>query len=328
MNINPALTGNINEKWRVISNYRSQWNGPANPYTTGTISIDNKIFQNLPENFVDENTRIGIGSMMMYDQVVGGALKSNYASFNISGNIRLASRGGYEYTTGRRIRHSSKLNNEGGADQRIGVGIGIIYGNKQFDMSKLDFEEQFTGTGFNTNLPTGEAALAQMKPYMSVSAGIIYSIVSEVSNLDVGVSAFHFNKPKQTFLQDDKQYLPTRYVAHANFETYLSDQLILNSNGVYQYQSGASYFSVGGALGYLFEQNERTVIVNAGLWYWSKNAIIPYIGFGYGNFQLGVSYDMTISKLNEAARRPNTYELSLIFRGEGKRNGVIPAPWK
>ncbi len=328
LNINPALTGNINEKWRIISNYRSQWSGATNPYTTGTVSIDNKIFQNVPGNFVDENTRVAIGGMMMYDKVAGGALKSNYASFNVTGNIRLASRGGLEYTTGKRIRHSSHLNSEGTADHRLGVGLGIIYGNKRFDVNNLSFEEQFTGTGFNTNLPTGEAALSQMKPYMSVSAGLIYSIVSDISNLDIGVSAFHFNKPKQTFLLDDKQYLATRYVAHANFETYLSNQLVLTTNGIYQYQSGASYFSVGGAMGYMFEQNERNVIVNAGLWYWSQNAIIPYVGFGYGNFQVGVSYDVTISKLNEAARRPNTYELSFIFRGEGRSNGVIPAPWK
>jgi type IX secretion system PorP/SprF family membrane protein len=327
LNINPALTGNINDKWRAISNYRSQWNGPADPYTTGTVSYDRKIFQNMPGNFVDENTRIGVGGMMMYDQVLAGGLKSNYASLNISGNIRLANKSGVEYTTGRKIRHSSKANNEGDISHRLGVGLGVIYGNKRIDVSKLSFEEQFTGNGFNTNLPTGEAALAQMKPYISVSAGIIYSIVSEKANMDIGISAFHFNKPRQTFLQDDKQYLAARYVAHGNFETYLSDLLILSTNGIYQYQGGASYFSVGGALGYLLPDNE--IVINAGLWYWSKNAAVPYIGLGYGKYQFGFSYDFNTSKLNDAAIRANTFELSLILRGGTKHsNGVIPAPWK
>ena len=44
LNINPALTGNINGDWRVISNFRDQWIGPASPYTTGTASYDRKIF--------------------------------------------------------------------------------------------------------------------------------------------------------------------------------------------------------------------------------------------------------------------------------------------
>ncbi len=327
LNINPALTGNINDKWRVISNYRSQWSGPADPYTTGTVSYDSKIFQNLPGNYVDENTRIAMGGMMMYDQVMAGGLKSNYASFYVSGNIRLKSGGGVEYTTGRRIRHSSKAANETDIEHRLGIGLGVIYGNKRIDITKLSFEEQFTGNGFNTNLPTGEGALSQMKPYISASAGLVYSIISEKTSMDIGVSAFHFNKPRQTFLQDDNQYLATRYAVHGNLETYLSDQVILSTNGIYQYQGGASYFSIGGALGYILPENE--IIINAGLWYWSKNAVAPYVGFAYGKYQFGFTYDFNISKLNEAAIRANTFELSLILRGGTKHsNGVIPAPWK
>ena len=89
LNVSPALTGNINTKWRMISNYRNQWIGQNNPYTTGTASFDSKIFQNTTDNYVDENTRIGVGGMFMYDQALAGVLKSNYASFNVSGNIRI-----------------------------------------------------------------------------------------------------------------------------------------------------------------------------------------------------------------------------------------------
>ena len=328
LNINPALTGDINGKWRVISNFRRQWSGPANPYTTGTISVDNKIFQHVPGNYVDENTRVAIGGMMMYDEAMSGALKSNYASFNASGNIRIGTGTGYEENGGR-IRHNSKIKMEGETEERIGVGIGIIYGNKRLDNSKLNFAEQFTGNGFDTNLPTGESALSGMKPYFSTSAGLLYSYITSNLNFDFGVAAFHFNKPKQTFLNDPNQFLATRYVIHSNFEAFLSDHVILNSNGIYQYQSGASYFSIGGALGYyLPTSDEREMIINAGLWYWSNNAVIPYFGFSYGNFQIGLTYDITISTLTQAAQRPHTFELCLILRGEGKPDGVIPAPWK
>jgi len=327
LNIDPALTANINEKWRVISNFRNQWAGPGNPYTTGTVSYDTKVFNNVAGNYVDENTRVGMGGMLMYDQAMGGALKSNYASFNVSGNIRLMKKEGYELN-GARIRHISKIKMDQTAEQRLGIGLGVIYGYKHLDFSKLNFGEQFTGTGFDTNLPTGESALSDMKPYISTSAGILYSYIYGNTNIDLGVAAFHFNKPKQTYLDDDNQYLATRYVMHGNLETLLSDQLVLNTNGIYQYQSGASYFSIGGALGYFLPNYENNIIINAGLWYWSHNAIIPYLGFSYGGFQVGVTYDVTISKLNEAAKRSNTFEFSMIFRGKGQSDGVIPAPWK
>lgn len=328
LNVNPALTAQINGKWRVISNYRNQWLGPANPYTTGTVSFDSKIFQNLPGNYVDEITRIGIGGMLMYDEALGGGLKSTYASFNASGNVRLGG-GDRNAGNGLKIRHRSKIEDDN-IESRIGVGIGVTYGSRRIDVSKLTFEDQFTGNGFDTNLPTGETALSNMKPFVSANAGLLYSYNTGNTNFDIGVAGFHLNKPRQTFLNDDKQTLAPRYVIHSNFGTYLSDIVTLNTNGIYQYQSGASYFSVGGAVGYYLSTDENAKILNAGLWYWSSNAVIPYVGFSYGNFQVGLTYDLTISKLNEAARRSHTFELCLIFRNnnENRSNGVIPSPWK
>ena len=329
LNINPALTANINEKWRLISNYRNQWSGPGNPYSTGTVSFDSKLFQDVAGNFVDENTRVGVGAMMMYDESMGGALKSNYASLNATANIKLVKKEGYEQN-GHRIRHSGKANNDEGAEQRLGVGLGFIYGNKRLDLNKLDFGEQFNGSVFDTNLPTGETALSQMKPYISATAGLLYSYNKNYTHIDLGVAAFHINKPLQTFIKDDNQFLARRYVVHGNVETMLSDKIFLNTNGVYQNQSGASYFSIGGALGYYIPgyDDSNDMILNAGLWYWSDNAVIPYFGISYGKFQVGLTYDITISKLSAAAKRPSTFELCLVLRGNGKSSGVIPAPWK
>ena len=246
----------------------------------------------------------------MYDRVMGGAITSTYASLNVSYNLQFAE-------------------SYNGGVHRIGVAIGGIYGHRRVDYNKLNFGEQFNGYGFDTNLPSGESSLNQMKPYFSSSAGLIYSFVSEESNFDIGVSGFHLNKPKQTFLEDQNQILPVRYVAHSNFEMLLNDLLVLNLNGIYQRQSSAQYLSAGGGIGYIFSEEER-MILNAGLWYWSKNAVIPYVGFSYKKFQVGISYDITVSKLNSAAIKPRSWEVSLILRGEKKDKimRIIHCPWK
>jgi type IX secretion system PorP/SprF family membrane protein len=305
LNINPALTANINSDWRLISNFRDQWIGPASPYVTGTISYDTKV-QNKTMDVLEQNNYIGLGGMLMYDKAMGGVVKSTYASFNLSYNIKLVEAGDTKH--------------------RLGVGFGAIYGRRYVDFSRVDFEEQFTGYGFNTNLPTGESALSEMKPYISVSAGLLYSFSSEKTNIDLGIAAFHLNKPKQTFLEDKNQRLPIRQVAHANFETYLNDRVVLNTNAIYQFQMEAKYFSVGGALGYYLGDALGT-LVNGGVWYWSNNAIVPYVGLAYKKFQVGVSYDVTISKLNQAARKPNTTEISIILRGIKRPSAGIPCPW-
>lgn len=306
LNINPALTANINADWRAISNMRDQWIGPASPYVTGTVSFDTKVMQNkTPDG--SENNFLGLGGMLMFDHAMSGIVKSTYASMNLSYNIKISET---DYYT-----------------ERLSMGFGAIYGHRRMDFSRVDFEEQFTGFGFNTNMPTGETALSNMKPYVSASAGITYSARTEKTNFDAGVAAFHLNRPRQTFLKDDNQFLAMRKVAHANFEMFLNERTILNTNGIYQYQKKASYFSVGGAIGYYAGNNAETLITG-GLWYWSENAIIPYVGVAYKDFQVGVSYDFTTSKLNQATRRPNTWELSLILRGVKKPSGIIPCPWK
>ena len=267
---------------------------------------------------------------MMYDQALAGAFKSNYASFNVSGNIRLKENSG-SMENGQRVRHISKIKmDEGGGEQRLGVGIGFIYGHKRLDYSKLTFGEQWTGNGFDASLPSGEAGISSMKPYFSTSAGIVYNYVGTNTNIDIGAAVFHLNKPRQTLLDDDNQYLAKRWVAHANVESYVGERMVFNANGIYQKQAGASYFSVGGALGYFIPNGENEMLVNAGLWYWSNNAFIPYVGFAFGNLQFGLTYDITISDLKNTPKHAQTFELCLILRGDGGggRSGVIPAPWK
>lgn len=305
LNINPALTGNINGDWRVISNFRDQWIGPASPYTTGTVSYDRKILQHKMPGVPEENVW-GIGAMIMYDYAMDGIVKSNYASMNLSYSIKLS---------------------EEPSIHRLTAGFGGSYGKRYVDFSRLTFEEQFTGYGFNTSLPTGEIALSNMRGNLSANSGLTYSIRSEKRNFDIGIAGFHLNRPKQTFLKDENERLAMRKVIHANFETYLNDFLVLNTNAIFQNQSRARYYSAGASLGYFLGGQQETMF-NAGIWYWSRNAVIPYIGIVYKDMQFGFSYDITISSLKEAQRKPNTWEFSVIIRGVKDPTNIIPCPWK
>src|SRR6188474_1560310 len=71
LNINPALTANINADWRAIANFRNQWIGPASPYITGTISYDTKMFQKKFPGQENDGNVFGLGGMLMYDKAMG-----------------------------------------------------------------------------------------------------------------------------------------------------------------------------------------------------------------------------------------------------------------
>ena len=278
--------------------------GAESPYVTGTLSYDTKALQN-KNVYSQENNFLGIGGMFMFDRAMGGVAKATFGSLNLSYNIKLS---------------------EGTLTHRLAAGFGATYGKRTVDYSRLNFEEQYTGFGFNTNLPTGENALSEMKGFVSVNTGLTYSITSEnSSNFDIGAALFHVNNPKQTFLNDDNQRLAVRKVVHANFETYINDRTILNSAAIYQLQGGARYLSAG--IGY-YLGDDKGPIINAGLWYWAENGFVPYLGLAINNFQFGLTYDYTTSKLSEAARKPSSIELSLIFRGSREPSKNIPCPWK
>src|SRR5689334_172950 len=243
LNVNPALTARINSDWRAIANFRDQWIGPASPYATGTISYDTKVLQNKIPNVHEEKNILGVGAMLMYDYAMDGIMKSTYASANLSYNIVLA---------------------DGPVVHRLGAGFAATYGKRTVDFTRLTWEEQWVGYGgFDKNLPTGEAALVNMKGFFSVNAGLVYSATSENSNLDIGAAVFHVNTPRQTFLQDPNQRLAMRKVAHANFETFLNTSVVLNANAIYQFQDQAKYYSFGAGLGYYLPQ-DPDIILNAG----------------------------------------------------------------
>ena len=114
LNINPALTGNINADWRMIANFRDQWIGPASPYATGSISYDRKI-QNKILN-VEEKNVFSAGGMLMFDHAMAGVQRSIYASLNIA--------------------YSIVLYDDDETQHNLGVGFGIIYGRRFVDFSR------------------------------------------------------------------------------------------------------------------------------------------------------------------------------------------------
>src|ERR1041385_3901656 len=116
LNVNPALTARINSDWRVISNFRDQWIGPASPYATGTISYDTKALQNKIPNVHEEKNILGIGGMLMYDYAMDGIMKSTYGSLNLSYNVVLK---------------------DGPVVNRLGAGFGGTYGRRTVDFSRL-----------------------------------------------------------------------------------------------------------------------------------------------------------------------------------------------
>jgi type IX secretion system PorP/SprF family membrane protein len=287
LTVNPAYTGVFSGKTRLMSNYRQQWKSASANYNTVTLAVDHKVGSG-----AEGQNPLNFGIMLMNDQSISGVVKSNYITGTASYHVRLD-----EEDT-----------------KNIGLGLSASYGSRQVDFSGLSFSNQFMGSGFNTTLPSGEAGLNNLKPFFSVGAGLLLQSnnFDEGNFFDVGISAYHLNKPEQTVMKDDYQYVPLRFSVQGSFQKYLSEEVLLNFKALYQYQANIKYFLGGFSAEKLLGENKGQMI-GAGLWYRSGDALSPYVRLGFGKFLIGASYDMTISTLKSSTNPARSYELSLQY---------------
>ncbi len=297
LTVNPAYTGVFRGQLRLMSNYRQQWNSLASPFTTAYVSLDGKVGE-MPE--VGQNP-FNIGVQLMNDRSMKGAFLSNYISGSAAYHVALDYDG----------------------LKTLGGGLSFGYGNRRIDFSSIAFDEQFASGGFNLSLPSGEAALQSMKPFVTISAGLLYRYDNTFTGefFDVGVSAYHLNKPQQTVLNDPTQILPLRLSAQISWQKYLNDNTILNLKGLYQSQASVSYALGGFSLAKLFGDPKN--MVGAGCWYRSGEAVSPYLFVEYNHLMIGFTYDMVMGDLSKGPRPARASELSLQWRlGQGRENRV------
>jgi type IX secretion system PorP/SprF family membrane protein len=303
LSVNPALAGNGDANWRVVGNRRSQWIGEGlEPLTTTSLSLDGKLFRQEGK----EANYIGGGILFLQDQGLGGAYKSNSFHAIVSSHVSLDE------------------------DDRHGlsVGLGGSYSNTLIDFSQLSFAEQLATSGFNRALPTNEPYLSNIKPYFSLFAGVNYNYSDETSSFDFGVAGYRFLKTNRSALNDPNQLDPPRYNIHADYQTFLSNKVVFNTNALYVLENKLNSYTVGVNFGFIVDETvELPTVLNAGLWYRGNEAIIPYLGMVYKNLQFGMTYDINSGSGNSLSNL-KTYEFSLTFRSHKRTSRPIPCPWK
>ena len=308
LTLNPALTGKFNGVLRAAGNYRNQWPSINNAFVTGTVSLDFPILRNrLPDN-----DTWGVGVMAMTDRTAGGILNSNFISLSTAYHKAL---------------------DEDGLHQ-IGVGFQGTFANRSLDGNKLKFEDGLQLDGQWLPSPT-EAINYQYVSvnYFDMNLGVLYNgSTNGNNNYYFGASAYHLNRPKESFLGVDTINVPIRLTGHAGaYFPVTGTPSTIYLSGLYNKQAGAHEFVLGGAWAISATQDEQNPVnFYAGLWGRFSNvtdAVIPYVGLDYGNFNLGVTYDVNVSSLKSASQSRGGIEISLIYikkPSDGRRD--IPCP--
>jgi len=297
--VNPGQTGVFDGNARAIINYRDQWAMVDAPYRTFGFNYDHRI---RPKK-LNKKATLAVGIAAYRDDAGDLGLHTTSGVISLSSTLILTRE---HFLT-------------------AGIQTGIIY--RGVDMTNAIWGSQYDGDNYDPTIASGE--VGQFNNFISpdVSFGFAWNMdkplgVGPFRTLKVraGSGLFHLNRPKQKFnlTEDDKLHL--RWTIHA-------DAMMGLGNGrsyvvpmfLFQLQ-GPSTEAVFGAL-YRFSLKEAARVtgfvkggaISLGATYRWGDAITPILAVEYLYFRLGVSYDVTVSKLSKATGFQGGLEVSLKF---------------
>lgn len=303
MQLNPAMTGVFEGRWRFNANYRDQWRSilETDPFQTVAASFDMR-YHIVGDDF------IGFGFSALRDEAGTSKFNINRGHLSLSYMKQV---GGGKYRTD---------------DQYLIAGGSFGFGQNSID-DQLWFSKQYNG---NTNAPdfgqsSGEA-FDTVDPqssdiYMDVNAGLMYyALFGKNTSVYVGGAMNHLNAPNVSLLENGKEELYTRWLGHAGGEIPFTTELSLLP-AVQVMGQGPSFESTFGANIRFSNHDWYELAIRAGLWARMTNtvegknvdALIVAFILEVEKWNLGLSYDITTSNLNEANDSRGAFELSLIY---------------
>lgn len=255
---------------RFAVNYRNEWPSLSGNYVTYSVSYDHYF----------KNIKSGIGVIATHDQQGQGTI--------------------YTSSLGLVYSYHLKVNRK----FSLMFGAKAAMTNKYLDWDKLTFGDMIDprrGFIYQTgDVPRGPES---GRFFFDASAGMVgYS-----KNFFFGVAVNHLNMPDESMIEGESR-LPMRFTGHVGAEIKLGKNSQYNNvtsimpNVIYQYQNGFQELSLGTYVKY--------GVFNVGAWYRNRDAFILSIGINTGNFKIGYSYDVTVSKLNNGVSG-GSHEISL-----------------
>jgi len=275
LQLNAAMAG-IGRGPQFRLNYRNQWPGLGNIYTTYSASFD----QYIPR------LKSGIGSQLLTDNAGDGTLRTTGFT------------GYYSY----RLRVKDKIFIKGGME----VGVHQL----ALDWNKLIFGDAIDpGTGpispGGTPFPSSEVIPQDnSKGYLNLGAGVLlYS-----PDYYIGLGLKNVNSPDISFLNGNNisgitgSVIPMRISLHGGKNIVLyrgnknTEPTFIALSGMFQRQGG--FYQVNG--GAMLSVNR----INGGVWYrhslYNGDALIAGFGVKTGPLRINYSFDLTLSGLGLA----------------------------
>ena len=283
LNLNPALTGNFDGDYRLVGNYRNQWNSVTTPYRTYSFSADARHF--LGNRFL--NTGLTAVSDVAGDSDFGTV------------QVNLSSAFSYPLTM-----DSSHVIN-------FGVQPGIV--QRTISYTDLTFDNQYSPQQgrFDPSLSSQENFGQSGRTFFNLSTGLSWDYrIDKTKKVTTGFSVYNLTKPKQSLFSDNDVRLNRRTTIHANAQLRVFPLIDLLPGFSLMRQGKYREIVFGSSGRYLL--NGLTNL-HIGYWYRNQDAGFVTAGITQQNLYIGLSYDINTSDLKPATNGRGGVELSIIY---------------
>lgn len=288
---NPALAGVFEGDIRVNAAFRNQWQSVTVPFRTGILSAEYK----LP--VADWNDWITLGLQGSYDE---------------AGDIRLKRTQVLPV-----INYHKSLS--GNADDYLSLAFMAGPVNSQFDPTKITTDEQFVNGSYSPFNPTGQNLSRTGFTYWDASTGITFSSgFGDRSRYYAGAALYHFNKPVVAYYTGNSNVrLQPRMALNAGLTAFISEINTLRIFTDYFKQGGHEEVFAGALYGTVLSDNYDSKLnctLYLGCSYRWNDALVPTLKLDWYKIDLGISYDINVSKLKAASSWRGGLEVTASYK--------------
>lgn len=310
--INPALTG-ASSVFRASAVYKDQWRSATMPFKTFGVSVESKF---RPSNWSKVEGQSMRFTKNSFSRMAGGL--SCYNDKAGDGNMT-STRLNLSLSTFVKVSKYSNLS--------LGLQGGFV--QRRIDFSKLVFSNQYTGSGYDASLMSGENTASQSFNYFTFSAGVNWSynakenilVANEQTKANLGLAIYNINQPKQFYLQDRNSKLAVKAVFHGDLlYTFRGTNIGVAPSYVLQFQGKNSELIAGTFLKYYIKEDSKYTgiilrsSINFGAFYRYGDAVILCVNFDKRQkYSIGFSYDINLSGFSKGTYLRGGPEFTLRF---------------
>ncbi|MFN5911707.1 MAG: PorP/SprF family type IX secretion system membrane protein [Bacteroidota bacterium] len=304
MTLNPALAG-ANSPMQAVINYRNQWSKVGTAYQTMAASFDAR----LSEPKRGQSGIFAAGLNFYNDRAGAQRISTNIMTLNLAYHLLID------------------------RESMLGIGLYGAYGQRAFSSDGAQWMSQYDGFGYNASYVSGEEFNSPSFNMFDAGAGIVYSynmrggyMTQNIrKRINVGFTAFHVNRPKFSFIDQDNERLAIRYSAFFNGDFGIKNTRGIVQPGIYyQRQGGHQEIMFGMNYGYVLHEGSRAtgftrpMTLFLGMFYRLQDAAVARVMFEYDLFSLGFAYDINLSNLTSVTNSVGGFELFMRYNfGDG-----------